>query len=266
MSEALPTTTTVMADAQFGLVRSLVPYDGFTTDYSGQPVETPIMFSEQNRVLDPLAEQGRPGYDPNLVAGLSVPEGARVLIWVPQITYNDGANDLPYTWSFWWRYRTLLDFQNDNQIPFHLTPSEGQPDTSGPQAQERVLIPAANSGTIYVQTEPASGFARVTQNGRAEDIRFGSPNLLQPLVPGGGTGVIQQGVQDPASFTDAGLPLYIVHEVSATGDELLIGLTRGTTPTDYEFAAGQADENLANLFGPGAAARAAVYVSIGTSP
>jgi hypothetical protein len=263
--ESLPTTTTVMADAQFGLVRRLVPYEGFTDDYEGQPANTPIMFSEDGQALDPLAEASRPGYDPSLVRGLTVPEGARVLIWVPQIFYSDGVSNVPYTWSFWWRYRTLRDFSLNNQIPYHLAQGEGQPDTSGVSPAPRVLIPAANSGTVYVQTEPASATARVTQNGRSEDIRFGSVGLDQPLVPGGGTGVIQQGVLDPAVFpSTAGQPLYIVHEVSATGDELLIGLTRGLTPVDYEFASN--DSNLSDLFGPGAQADAAVYVSIGTSP
>lgn len=261
--EAIPVPIPVMADAQFGLVRSLIPYNGFDTDYAGNPADVPIMFTEGGEALDPRA--GQQGYDSNLIRGLSVPEGARVLIWVPQITYDDGAQRVPYTWSFWWRYRTLRDYRLDRSVPYHLAESTGQPDTSGGTPQERVLIPAANSSTIYVQTEPASPFARVTQNGRSEDIRFGSPNLARPLVPGGAAGVVQQGVKDPAIFADAADPLYILHEVSATGDELLIGCSRANVP-DWDFSGGGADEELGNLLGATGSATAAVYVSLGTSP
>ena len=49
------TSSTVLADAQFGTARILRPYDGFEAVYQGQPASTPIMLSE---VVDP------PGGDP----------------------------------------------------------------------------------------------------------------------------------------------------------------------------------------------------------
>ena len=262
--ESLPVP--VIADAQFGTVRVLRPFPTFQTVYAGKSADIPIMFTEDGQALDPFAQEGRPGYDPHLLAAVTVPQGARVVLWIPNLTYDTGAGDAPYTWSFWWRYRSLADFLIDNQRPYHLPRrGPGVPDTSSGLAQPRFVVPASNQTVVYVEAEPALSLDRAVQNARSEDVNFGSDNLPLPLLPDASTGVMQQGVYDPAVVASATQPGFQQHELSASADELLIGVSRSTAAVSNWTFDG-ADVGLVRLVGVNSAIDVGVYIATGTAP
>lgn len=256
----------VMADAQFGIVRTLRPYKGFEQDYEGQPANTPLMVTEGGAALDSLAAQKEPGYAPNLIRGLSVPLGARVLIWVPSnMFYSAGEGPLPYKWLFWWRYRSLADFRRARN-PYHLSrQGEGVPDTNAPSgSQKRVVVPAATQTVIYNQPDPVTPLVRVAQTARFEDIQFGGVSLPNPLVPGGAEGAVQQGILDPSVESEATRPGWQIHELQAEADELLIGVFRDPDPATWDFET--TDAALLPYLGSEAPRDVGVLVTVGSAP
>jgi hypothetical protein len=260
----------VLADAQFGIVRLLRPFTDFETDYQGVAATIPIMMTEKSRPLDKLAAAGETGYAPDLVRGLEVPMGARLVIWLPTIRITADAI-IPYIWSFWWRFRNVGDNRKTQQ-PFHY-PKQGPgvPDTGAPAGEQaRVVIPASNQTIIYTQTEPATALTRVTQNLRSEDLNVGSLPIPLPLIPGGATGALQQGLLNPAGGAVADQPLYQVHEISAVGDELLLGVTRNVDEdANWGFADGEPDAQFSDFLGTGLTPTKpdiGVYVSTGAAP
>lgn len=287
--------STVLADAQFGTARILRPYKDFELDYEGQPVDRQIMMTEVltppgGEPRDDRARQLLPGYDPNLVRGLKVPLGARVMIWFPKIVPDNvlapGDPDIRYQWTVQWRLRNVFDFRQ-SRIPFHY-PKQGQgvPDTSGGPASPRVVIPGANQTIVYTQGEPSGVTNGVAQNARTESYTFGGQfpglNFGTPIMPGGAEGAIQQGILDPATFPGnsfgAKSSLYQLLETQAAGDELLIGLTRvdpGSVP-NWEFGQnpGQFDTAVSVFLGIGSLLPTAtgpfpdigVYVTVGSAP
>jgi hypothetical protein len=272
----------VLVDAQFGIAHILRPYTNFEDDYTGQIVLKPIMMTEGGLPLDPLA--GQPGYSAKLVRGLSVPLGARICLWLPIIpsiiTAGSGFASWNYKWAITWRLRNVHDF-NVSRIPFHY-PKQGAgvPDTTVPLAQQaRVVIPAAVNPTEYAQPRPES---------LAGTNNFGPTAIIQadlaavdatntgalPLIPGGSNGYLEQGLTDPA--TTAQNQTYIIYEVEAEGDELLIGVTRdansdfgvANSQPLWEFGVGQPDHQLSVFLGKGSGASfpdIGVYVMNGTS-
>ncbi len=266
----------VMADAQFGTERFLRPNANFTDDYQGvSAASTPIFVYPGSRPLDPQA--GRPGYDPDLIRGLSVPVGARLIVKIPNIPYVESTGPSVfrgYIWAFIWRERNLFDYRTQ-RIPWHLPQGRGPDDTSGPDPEARVLLPATANTVIYNQPEPISAIlpdsGRAVQRVRAEDLRFSTIGIPGPLLPSGATGVIQQGVLDPATFgVGANQQTFMSHELQALEDELLIAIYRDTGPTNWDFTAGTgADEQLGVLLGNTTAAdtsRVGVYVKAGSAP
>lgn len=238
------TGKTVLADAQFGVVRILRPFSGFESVYQGQPASTPLMLSEVvdppgGAPLDSAAAVRDAGYSPRLVRGLDVPIGSRVLVWLPKIAASlvgPPPTDVRYEWTFIWRLRNVYDYRN-YRTPYHFPKqAAGAPET-GPSAGARVIIPAAVQTLPYSQSpEPAGATASVSTNLRQEAVTTGAPVISAPLLPGGGTGVIQQGLGDPNVFAAIARPIYQLHEVQACGDELLIALTRATSPTaNWDF-------------------------------
>lgn len=255
--------TMALADPQFSIVRVLRPFAGFEAVYDGQAASIPINMTEGGQPLD--ARAGTPGYEANLIAGVATPLGSRVLLWLPNISFVEGGGVGAYKWEILWRYRNTFDFRQDRR-PYHY-PKQGvgAPNTSGGGSQPRVVIPAANNTITYIQTEPAAAFDRAQGNVRAEDIRVGSNNLAAPLVPGGASGVIQQGVVDPAVLPGGVLPLYEVHEIQALGDEMILAVYRDTaTVANWTFSGANNDSLFAQLFAAGD--DVGVYVSVGVSP
>lgn len=263
----------VLADAQFGIVKTLRPFPGFEAVYNGQSVQKPILFSEQGKPLDPLA--GSPGYAPNLVSGLSVPLGSRVVIQLPtMVAVKTDLTVIPYDWFITWRLRNTFDFRQ-RRIPFHLgKQGAGVPDTTTPPNTARVVVPAIHQAVVYNQPEPTGATARSIQNIRIEDVSpRAEENLSLPLLPGGTPGIYQQGLLDPATSPGlAPFPLFIVHEVEAVGDEMILGVYRssdnGAHP-NWEFTTPpKVDIEFSILFGNGSGQvfpDIGVYVSTGAS-
>lgn len=260
---------TVMADAQFGIAHILRPFANFNAVYAGIPSYRQIMVSEVvnppgGEALDPLAAAGTSGIDPNLVRGLPVPFGSRVVIWIPKIMPNIFPQ-IRYNWSISWRLRNVFDYRQ-TRAPYHY-PKQGLgvTDTSTVPPGLRTVIPAANQTIVYTQEpQPAGVTATVVSSMRIEDISAGGtygPALVGsnglPLTPTGALGAIQQGLLDPAvvGFGDDGLaqaPFYEMHEVQAVGDELLIGVWRepAEAPNDvWDFDS--VDSSLFTFLGDG---------------
>lgn len=242
----------VMADAQFGVARILRPYPHFEAVYQGQDADVPIMFTENGKALDSLAAAGTAGYDPQLVAGLSVPMGARIVLYIPFVAWLRGREVSTvnrYEWRILWRLRNVFDYRNA-RIPYHY-PKQGQgvPDTSvvPPASPVRVVLPAAHNPIVYAGNEPSQmidgRFPPANQSIYIEQLLpTNFPFLKRPLNPGGVSGTIMQGVADPGNpiFGDTALvPEYIIHEVQAVGDEMLIAVRRPVVDDapDWDFTA-----------------------------
>lgn len=232
---------TVTADAQFGIPRLLRPYTGFATDYQGQTSTTPIMMSEVvtppgGQPLDTLAGARTVGYNPNLVSGLPTPIGSRVILWLPRITV--GVDAARYIWTLTWRLRNLNDYKQTGQ-PWHEPNSGfGAPDTSSGSPEPRYVIPAAVQTIMYSESpQPATVTGVATAALRQEDFSTGSPSSPLPLVPGGASGAISQGILDPNVFTSlTTTAMFQVHEVQALGDELIVGCYRATSAGTWDFS------------------------------
>jgi hypothetical protein len=291
----------VLADAQASLIFTLRPYPNFEADYQGQFGQVPVMFTDQGEPRDPQA--GKAGYSPNLVKGLSVPMGSRVLVWLPLSGEPTvfGLSEI-YNWTFIWRIRSVADFRLA-RMAYHY-PKQGPgvvttaPDVSpGP----RFIIPASIQSVVYqdpgpivsVPTPPPSGEPPLTQQAAARVVTecfqpqrvvgtFAlTSSMLNPFVPGGATGIIEQGISDSFSsiFADHGLPIFMPVDVTALGDELLIACTKGTGnlvqngSANWDFNTAAFDEPFSLFFGQDGTPAAqtpipdlGVYVSVINAP
>jgi hypothetical protein len=255
-----------LADAQFSLIQSLRPPEGFVAAYEGQANGRAIAMPG---TLDSNA--GEAGYDADLMAGVNVPLGAKMMLWFPDIVNSEGpVVQQPYTYQLIWRMRTPIDYRDDRK-PFHLAQQRpGAPDTSVPVAAGRVrfFLPAATETVVFNQAEP--GAALAVPNLRRESLNVignGNPPALFPFVPPyalGNTGIVQQGVLDPGGATPltADSPLYMPYFTIAKGDELMIWVTR-TAAGNWAFAA--ADLGFATLYGS-TDEDVGVLVTVGSSP
>jgi len=287
----------VIADAQFGTSKILRPYAGFEADYQGEAANIPIVCSEViegtgGAPLDGFA--GRAGYASNLIRGLSVPFGSRVLIWIPNIDYAPSLTpqvQVKYQWNIQWRLRNVFDYRQQ-RIPFQFPKQgDGVPDTTTGSPVSQVVIPASSQSVIYtVPDNTADLYEAASQTARNEAYRFGSLELSQPLLPGttgvsppGDRGAFQQGLLDPATFPGtsgkAFRPMYGVLELQAAGNELVISLNRSveapaTGTWDFSQAGLGVDANVGIQLGLGYTVPPAVgpfqdigvYVHYGTAP
>ena len=263
-----------MVDAQFTVARVLRPRVGFERLYQGVSAVVPIAFPG---VPDPRA--GQPGFSKNLLAGIPMPLGARVKIFLPICTtpnpdaptFNpehpdvDGepyALETAYRYRLVWRMRTVRDFRDPApglpRPPWHSSPQ-------GPGAPEggeaRVPLPAAFGISAFEEVEPATGNGEVRL--RVEDIvptDIFEPhgvldNLIPPLMPDVpfGVGIVQQGILDPLEAGIASLaPGFVVFDTEAQADELLIFANR-KDPTagdgNWDFTNQDLDLPFGNVFG-----------------
>lgn len=274
-----PGSHTVMADAQFTNAFIMLPYKNFEDTYQGIPATTPLYLTEGGDARDSLA--GQPGYDPELQKGLAVPLGSRVLLWLPELVYIATASPLVingYQYSFTWRLRNVFDYRQDRRHYHFPKQVPGVADATVSPAADRVVIPAANNSVVYVQPEPGAFLERAVQNARSEDIRVLGSNLPLAVAPGGVPATndmtVQQGIQDPAVTTTARTPGFLVHELQAVGDELLVAIRRvpsdDGSPANWDFTdAGGTDEQVSDFYGKGRGTPVpdrGVYAFTGTSP
>lgn len=221
----------VMVDAQWTMAATLKPFPNFERVYQGEDGTRPIAFPG---TLDVFAAAGLPGYDPNLIAGFTVPLGSRITIWIPQTIDGYTVNAL-YQYQILWRLRTVKDYragQGEGQVSaaqsfssYHLPTSLlGQPERLTPPAttNERFFLPGATNTVAFEQTEPTGGLPGVT-NLRGEVLRpVIDPVWVQPLTPQGNDAVWQQGTYLGSSHPNTGGPSWLQYVMDAMGDEMLI--------------------------------------------
>ncbi len=264
-----------MVDAQFTIVKYLKPAPDFESVYQGVDARTPIAIP---CVKD--ARAGTPGFSPDLMEGVAVPQGARLCFWIPMCFIPDPESLSPfrfYSYRFAWRFNNLAGFRapaaNEPRKPYHLAvQSPGASDTTFPVAAPRVTIPASWGDILVEGTEPATG--SFNSNLRIEQItpRIDSlADLIQPLLPDGRPGVIQQGVFDPATSGGAAMPISLPFWRDAEGDELII-LVRRTEPTGvWDFTDPALDLAFSNVYGTGDGAHpifrdVGITIQSGTNP
>lgn len=253
-------TEATVPNALMGVQRTLRPWNGFEATYQGVSTNKVLLFTPNGQPLDPQA--GQPGYSPNLVPGLPVVMGSSIHVWLPDIATLE-VPPAPYRWVAIWRFRSVFDYRQTRGA-FHGTQqSPGAPDTSLPAPTARVIKPAAYQGVVYQQAEPTGAMpsvdARSVGNFYAEDIAPIVGRLEAPLLPGGATGDVQQGVLDPAVAGDAArMPTAKVHELQVLGDEFILGVWRPVTvaaPTwNFTVLPPATDVLMSLLFGTGSGA------------
>lgn len=266
-------------DAQFTWAKVLRPFPNFEQVYQGQAGEIPIAFPG---TLDPAA--GSTGISPYLLGGLPTPFGAKVCLWIPQITgaEGEGVQGHHYVYLLHWRMRTIGDFERNTDQGWHLaTQPNGAPDTVlAPSPSARIVLPAATESIIYQDAQPAAtspfvaGIGPGIGNLRPQEIAVPSdgtetlPTAGLPLLPPGSApdfanafpttapatrplGAFQQGILNPNASDLAPYSIYRPYFTIAKGDELIITCTRraeddgSTAPWDFSTI----DQEFSNVFG-----------------
>jgi hypothetical protein len=236
-----------MFDAQFSMARILKPFPNFETVYQGFDATVPIAFPG---TLDRQA--GEPGYDPYLLAGLPVPLGSRVMIWVPLAMYvqDDGSISLStYQYQIIWRMRSIGDFvtsfdknvPRDEIGPYHLRQKDvGVPDDpANPTATKRIVLPSSMQVLAYEQPEPsttdtvyANGIIHLRGQYIIPNGQVPSGPLLPPPVDETTSnifGLTGQGIfpfTQQAEGATPGGPVFFPFWFDAEGDEMMIFATR----------------------------------------
>jgi hypothetical protein len=222
----------VLMDGQWTMCRFLKPFPNFERVYQGADGSQPIAFPG---TLDLFAQQGVQGYDPNLLAGITVPLGSRVTIWIPQ-TIAGYAVNANYQYQILWRFRNVRDYragQAQGQVSsvqtyssYHLkTSALGQPEfvQNPPSAlQSRFFLPGATRTVAFEETEPSGGASSIL-NLRGELLNPTlDPVWVQPLTPAGNLAVWQQGTYVGSSHANTGGPSWMTFTTDAEGDEMAI--------------------------------------------
>lgn len=276
----------VLADAQWTMVRPLKPFPGFERVYQGKDGSLPIAFPG---VLDVFAERNVAGYDPSLIAGITVPLGSRVTIWIPQ-TITDGVdNEVPpevnplYQYQLLWRMRTPRDFragQGMGQVStvqqyssYHVPSSGyGQPQVvTLDNSQPRYFLPGALRTVAYEQNEPSDGASGVTHL-RGENLQpLQDPIWTPPLTPSGVPAVWQQGTYTDSAAANTGGPAYLTFTTDVEGDELCILASKIDPSTPWDFTTvSPGDQSFSNTYGDNngrnnVSPTSAILVTTGTS-
>lgn len=231
----------VLADAQFSAAKVFRPFPRFEDVYQGQPVTTPIAIPG---VLDPSA--GKPGFDSNLLAGIPVPLGSKMVLWLPTLFRQQGAEnleDLPYRYRVVWRMRNLQDFAIARAAYHFPRQSLG--------VGGQYVVPSAAHSILFEslpQSVPADGpFQIKTEfNSRAvvEAMVFTSTIPLPPLTSAGNQGSYQQGIGTGGVLGSNTTVTYNPIQLDVMGDELMLLVDRPTTVdggetwdfTEYDLA------------------------------
>lgn len=261
---------TVLADAQFGVARILRPFSGFRGVYQGQACTKPIMLTEVvdppgGAAIDQLALQKTPGYASNLIRGIDVPLGSKVVLWLPKIGPFSADPAARYDWLIAWRLRNVYDYRQARN-PYHYPKQEAGVPVGG---SPRVVIPAAIQTVVYSQIPaPAAAGAIAASSAYPETVgtggvAFGLTVSGLPLVSSGVDGTFEQGLSTSANE----VPTYLIHEFQAVGDELLIGVSRSTAfGANWNFTAFGSEDFLLGSFLGEDYPDIGVYVMTGSAP
>jgi len=258
---------TMGIDAQMGIVRILRAYPTFAALYQGEAVATnAIALSEGGIALDEQA--GTVGYDPRLVAGLSVPLGAKCLLWLPNMWGRLGVDRLPYIYTLYWRMRNSYDYNQEYQKPYHFPKQVDGVAETLVEAGPRVVIPAACPSVTYVQDEPAVALVATQHMFHENFQQIGTAGAFNVINPDGNRGAIQQGIAASSPLFGHLRPAFTAYETIAAGDELVIVVNRGDTDegaaANWDFEG--ADGAFNTFYGDPDNPDLGVYVIVGTGP
>lgn len=262
----------VLFDPQFSLQRILKPFSGFEGTYQGQPGIIPIAFFEEGQARDPDA--GKPGFSPNLLRYIDVPLGALVLVWFPMAFWSSGDQIFTneYRYRVKWRMRNVTDYRN-RRTPFHINRQfPGAPDTSDLANPQRLIIPAAYDDVELQQPTPLAGPVDFNLRPRAYVVPSNTAIIdVLPFLPGGASGVHQQGIFDPATFgigadTVRNAGFFPPKLFIARGDQMIIEAlkTAEQAVTAWDFAT--TDISFSKVYGAGSPEGAGIYVFTGATP
>lgn len=242
---------------QMSMARILRPWTDYDQTYTGENGLNLLMFSDGGVALDDL--QGTDGYkNYRMVSGVSVPIGARVLLWLPRIA--PAVSVKGYAWVVMWRLRSLHDFELSKSVgqlkPAHL-PIEGM------GGHTYFPVPVAAHTVVYNQAEPASTGPAI-QNSYPEYFRV-QPSFSQPAAPF----VPGDAPATPSGALGQGLTPYLgkagfqVSDFTAQGDEMLLGLYK-PSGDNWDFESGNDDRALYTFLAESPYAGA--YMMYGVSP
>lgn len=265
-------TEAVLADSQFSVARVVKPFPGFEAVYSGQLSSIPIAFPG---TLDPDA--GKAGFDPNLLEGIPVPLGSKILLFIPTIFNLSGLgnpNPVDYEYKFFWRLRNLRDFRESRKAYHFPRQSVG--------ADDQFVIPASQHGIVFEgarDTDSAGGIGSFSSGTFAvESLRFTTLLGQSPLTPTGVAASYQQGLGELVGNKRVSFnPLWL----DCAGDELLIEVTRPAIPLlensefwGFDDTTGPGDPNVdrgfSDLYGSGGVGGPfpdlGIYIFSGSNP
>ncbi len=228
-------STAVLADAQFSTVRVFRPFTGFENVYEGQSGDIPIAIPGN---LD--QDAGKTGFDANLLAGIPVPFGAKMVIWMPTIfnfTISDGFVVRPYRYTIVWRLRNLRDFRT-RRAPYHF------PRQSFGENNQFIIPSGVN--TVITNAEPRSVNVTGSQFStyRSSDSEVGIENMVvrsvipkPPLTPASANAALQQGLAQGNVGSNTTVT-FNPWQLDVLGDEMLILVNKPDGDTsDWNFEA-----------------------------
>lgn len=242
--------------------------------YQGQSVTIPIAIPGS---LDPDA--GKTGFDQNLLAGIPLPYGSRLVLWVPTIfnVVGNFINVQPYRYSIVWRMRNLRDFRV-NRAAYHF-PQQ----TLG--ENNEFVIPAAAEGMVF-ETTPMTSSAgpkppalfdtkrSAIHEFAIEQFNFNSAVPIPPLAPSGVSGSYQQGLSGAAVGSNNSVTFNQL-QFDAMGDEFMVLVSRdsdvGGLSSTWDFSSNTQDAGFSRFFGTDNGQRnpiasLGIYVLTGSNP
>lgn len=266
----------VLADAQFSVARVFRPFEGFETVYQDKSPRTPIAVPGN---LDP--DVGATGFDANLISGIPVPMGSKVMLWLPTIYQRTSEDPLelqvvPYRYQFIWRLRNLRDFRARRSAYHFPRQSLGaNNEFVVPAAQKVVLFEGPNTTRNQGPAGQFSATSEVfsTHQGVLERLEFPSVTPVAPRTPADAAASYQQGVANFSGVEDNQTVTFNSIQMDAEGDELLIMIDRlddeGFT-SNWDFTdASSTDFGLSLFFGSGSGSiirDLGIYVFTGSNP
>lgn len=267
----------VLADAQFSAVRIFKPFQGFELTYQDVPVSVPIAIPG---TLDPQA--GKSGFDPNLLAGIPVPMGSKMIVWIPSIFNINSPSGLlvqPYKYRFIWRMRNISDFRR-SRAAYHFP--RQSPGTNG-----QFVVPSASKVAIYesvaqnfttgIEAPLSSQFNSYfegRQNSFSESIACQSVVPSPPLTSAGNPGAYQQGLAAAAAGSNLTVTFNSI-QMDVEGDELIVLVDRNYNLVDeernWDFTGGNKDSGFSAFFGTADGTRdpirdMGIYIMTGSNP